>query len=94
MAYLEFAELQARRRRSTTMAAWVQKLDDFLKLGDHEVLTHAGRVSAEEARLKAEAEYENYRQQLDALPAPVEKDMIKALESATKVLPRPKGKKK
>jgi len=94
MAYLEFAELQARRRRSMTMAAWVQKLDDFLKLGDHEVLTHAGRVSAEEARLKAEAEYENYRQQLDTLPAPVEKDMIKVLESATKVLPRPKGKKK
>ena len=94
MAYLEFAELQARRRRSMTMAAWVQKLDDFLKLGDHEVLTHAGRVSAEEARLKAEAEYENYRQQLDALPAPVEKDMVKALESAAKALPRPKGKKK
>lgn len=94
MAYLEFAELQARRHRSMTMAAWVQKLDDFLKLGDHEVLTHAGRVSAEEARLKAEAEYENYRQQLDALPAPVETDMVKALESAAKALPRPKGKKK
>ena len=94
MAYLEFAELQARRRRSMTMAAWVQKLDDFLKLGEHEVLTHAGRVSAEEARLKAEAEYENYRQQLDALPAPVDKDMIKVLESAAKALPKPKGKKK
>lgn len=94
MAYLEFAELQARGRRSMTMAAWIQKLDDFLKLGDHEVLTHAGRVSAEAARLKAEAEYENYRQQLDALPADVEVDMIRALESATKALPNSKGKKK
>jgi hypothetical protein len=94
MAYLEFAELQARRHRSMTMAAWIQKLDDFLKLGDHEVLTHAGRVSAEEARLKAEAEYENYRQQLDALPAPVEKDMINALELVAKALPKSKGKKK
>lgn len=93
-AYLEFAELQARGRRSMTMAAWIKKLDDFLKLGDHEVLTHAGRVSAEAARLKAEIEYENYRQQLDALPADVEVDMIKVLESTTKALPNPKGKKK
>lgn len=93
-AYLEFAELQARGRRSMTMAAWVKKLDDFLKLGDHEVLTHAGRISAEAARSKAEAEYKNYRQQLDALPADVEVDMIKAIESATKALPNPKGKKK
>jgi len=51
-------------------------------------------VSAEAARLKAEAEYENYRQQLDALPAPVEMDMLKSLESAAQALPKPKGKKK
>jgi len=94
MAYLEFAELQARGRRAMTMATWIQKLDDFLKLGDHEVLSHAGQVSAEAARLKAEAEYENYRQQLDALPAPVEMDMLKSLESAAQALPKPKGKKK
>ncbi len=94
MAYLEFAELQARGRRPMTMGAWITKLDDFLRLGDHEVLTHAGRVSAEAARLKAEAEYENYRQQLDSLPAPVEDDMMRALEAAAKALPKPKGKKK
>ena len=29
VAYLEFAELQARSRRSMTMAAWIKKLDDF-----------------------------------------------------------------
>ena len=94
VAYLEFAELQARGRRSMTMATWIKKIDDFLKLGDHDVLTHEGRVSAESARLKAEAEYENYRHQLDALPAPVEADMIKALETTAKKLPNPKGKKK
>ena len=94
VAYLEFAELQARGRRSMTMAAWIKKLDDFLKLGDHAVLTHAGRVSSESAHLKAEAEYERYRQQLDALPAPVKVDMIKSLEAVVKKLPKPKGKKK
>lgn len=94
MAYLEFAELQARGRRAMSMQDWIRKLDDFLKLGDHDVLSHAGRVSAEAARLKAEAEYENYRRQLDALPTPVERDMTKALEAAAKKLPSPKGKKK
>jgi hypothetical protein len=93
MAYLEFAELQARGRRTMSMQDWIRKLDDFLKLGDHEVLTHAGRVSAEAARLKAEAEYENYRRQQDALPAPVERDMTKALEEAANKLPSPKRKK-
>ena len=58
------------------------------------MLTHAGYVSAEAACLKAEAEYENYRHQLDALLAPVEVDMTKALELTVKKLPNPKGKKK
>lgn len=92
VAYLEFAELQARRRQPMTMQEWLRKLDDFLKLGDHDVLTHAGRISAEAARLKAETEYDHYRRQLDALPAPVEQDMTKALEAAANKLPRPKGK--
>jgi len=92
VAYLEFAELQARSRRQMTMADWIRKLDDFLKLGEHEVLTHAGRVSAEAARLKAEAEYEAYRQAIDTLPASVERDMTETLEQVVKSLP--KGKKK
>ena len=58
------------------------------------MLIHVGHVSAEAARMKAEAEYENYRHQLDALPAPVEVDMTRALETTMKKLPNPKGKKK
>ncbi len=76
-----------------TMQDWLRKLDDFLKVGDHDVLTHAGRISAEAARLKAEAEYEHYRRQLDALPARVEQDMTTALEAAAKRLPKHTGKK-
>jgi len=94
MAYLEFAELQARGRRAMHMRDWVAKLDDFLKLGDHDVLTHAGSVSAEAARLKAEAEYDAYRRQLDRLPAPVERDLTKALEAAVDKLPTPKRREK
>lgn len=46
-AYLEFAELQAIRRKPMHMADWIQKLDDFLKLADHAILDHAGKISAE-----------------------------------------------
>lgn len=90
-AYLEFAELQARQRRPMTMAAWIAKLDDFLRLGDRDVLTHAGTVSAELAQRRAEEEYEIYRRQLDALPSPAEQDMTRALEQAVRALPTPRG---
>lgn len=88
-AYLEFAELQARQRKPMTMAAWINKLDDFLRLGAHDVLAHAGTVSAEAARDKAQAEYDAWRRQRDALPSQAERDMSKALENAARKLPRP-----
>ena len=40
--YLEFAELQALNRKPMTMKNWIAKLDDFLHLGEREILTHAG----------------------------------------------------
>jgi hypothetical protein len=52
-AYLEFAELRAKRREAMRMEDWISKLDDFLRLSDHEVLTHAGKITADQARQKA-----------------------------------------
>ena len=49
-AYIDFAELQALRRKAMTMRDWIAKLDDFLKLSEHELLNHSGRVSAETAK--------------------------------------------
>eukprot|EP01037_Dinobryon_pediforme_P005928 gene5928-5997_t len=43
-AFLELAEDRARRRQQTTMAEWVTFVDNYLKLAEREVLTHAGRV--------------------------------------------------
>lgn len=83
-AYLEFAELQAERGRVMSMANWASKLDDFLKLGDHDVLTHAGNISAQQAKEKAELEYQRYRNVIDATPSEVDKD----LEHAIKKLPK------
>jgi len=89
-AYLEFAELQALNRKPMYMKDWIVKLDDYLRLSDRDILTHAGTVSHEEAVRKAELEFEKYRQQQLALPSPVEKDF----EAAVKKLPKPRPKKK
>ena len=83
-AYLEFAELQAERGRLMKMTDWTSKLDDFLKLGDHDVLAHAGKISAEQAKQKAEREYDHYRKVADTSPSQVDRD----LEQAIKKLPK------
>lgn len=77
-AYLDFAELQALRRRAMTMRDWIAKLDDFLKLSEHELLDHAGTVSAETAKTKAEFEYERYRVLIDAEPRQIDRDFAEA----------------
>lgn len=65
-AYLELAENRAQRGIVTRMAEWVKFLNDFLKLSDYPILQDKGKVSALEAKLKAEGEYEIYRQRQDA----------------------------
>lgn len=73
-AYLEFAELQAVNRRPMTMLDWITKLDDFLKLSDYELLNHAGKVSAEAAKTKAELEFARYQRREDAKPRAIDAD--------------------
>ena len=66
-AYLDMAEMQARRRIPMTMQDWETRLAGFLKLWDHEILQDAGRVSAEIAKAHAESEFEKYRITQDSL---------------------------
>ena len=88
-AYLEFAELQAMNRKPMTMAAWIAKLDDFLRLSDREVLDHAGSISHDAMMKKVEAEYRLYQlKQIDEA-SKVEKDM-KDLENKIKISRRKK----
>src|ERR1017187_2207391 len=88
-AYIEFAELQALRRKAMTMRDWIAKLDDFLKLSEHELLDHAGKISATTAKAKAELEYEHYRTLMDSQPRRVDADFEKAVKELKK-LPGPK----
>ncbi len=65
-AYLELAENRALRGTLMRMADWVGFLRSFLELSDYPILQDKGKVSALEAKLKAEGEYEAYRQRQDA----------------------------
>ena len=60
-AYLEFAEVQALNRRPMYMADWIAKLDDFLRLSERDVLSHAGRVSHESRSLEGRARVRPFR---------------------------------
>ncbi|MBC8870451.1 MAG: virulence RhuM family protein [Planctomycetes bacterium] len=64
-AYLDLAENRAERGILMKMADWVGFLDDFLELSNYPILQDKGKVSALEAKLKAEGEYEVYRKRQD-----------------------------
>ena len=83
--YIEFAELQALERKPMTMRAWVDKLDEFLRVSGREVLGHAGTISAEVAKAKAEREYERYQAMQDTKPRAIDA----AFETAAKQLKKP-----
>lgn len=59
--YLDYAELQAERKIPMSMEDWAKRLDGFLEFNGNEILTDAGKISAEQAKLHAETEFEKYR---------------------------------
>jgi hypothetical protein len=64
-AYLDLAENRAERGIITRMAEWAEFLNRFLELSNYPILQDKGKVSALEAKLKAEAQYEVFRQRQD-----------------------------
>jgi hypothetical protein len=94
-AYLEFAELQARNRKPMYMNGWITRLDDFLKLGDREILTHAGSITHELAIAKAEDEFDKFHRAYLAEASDIERHFEAAVEKIKKLRPkRTKSKKK
>jgi hypothetical protein len=64
--YLDYAENQAKRRKTMTMVEWEQKLDAFLVFNEKDLLDHAGKISAQVAEqfvLSRYAEFDRKRQQ-------------------------------
>ncbi|WP_373548854.1 virulence RhuM family protein [Haliscomenobacter sp.] len=76
-AYLDLAENNANRQQLMRMEDWIKFLDGFLMLSNYPILTHKGKISQLEAKLKAESEYEVYRKIQDQL---FESDFDKAVK--------------
>lgn len=91
-AYLEFAELQAINRKPMYMAGWIRKLDDFLRLSEREILTHAGRISHEAAVARAESEYHRFAAIRATLPTPVDlhfAEAVRQIDQLDRARPKP-----
>jgi len=65
--YLDYAEMQALKKKVLYMKDWVTKLDAFLQFNEKEVLEHKGKVSNKVAIELALNEYEKYRVVQDRL---------------------------
>lgn len=84
--YLDFAELQAKSHKPMYMKDWIQKLDDFLKLSGKELLSHAGKISAELAKQKADTEYNKFKERTAYSLSPVEIHFLENFEKEQKKL--------
>lgn len=84
-AYLDIAEINAMQRKPMYMKEWIEVLDGFIKMSRQDVLTHAGRISAEIAQRKALAEYESYKSKSEIELSEVEKQFIASIEQAKKI---------
>lgn len=88
-AFLDLAEDRAERRQQTTMADWISFTDQYLKLAERAVLTHAGSVSHDTMLKTVDQRYASFdaaRKDADrqAAEAEYEQDFqaeLRALES-------------
>ncbi len=60
-AYLDLAENRAERGILMKMEDWVMFLNNFLELSNYPILTDKGKISKEQAKLKAQQEFDKFR---------------------------------
>lgn len=91
-AYLDIAEVNALQRKKMTMQDWIEILDGFIKMSRQEVLTSAGKISADLAQKKALTEYDSYRQRDVNSLSVVEKQFLESIEESERKIKRIKRK--
>jgi hypothetical protein len=85
--WLDFAEDQAKRRKQVFMKDWEQRLDEFLRFNDRNVLTNAGKVSKKAADIFAKQEYEKLAKRRREYKEIVgQEELIKQLSAAAKLV--------
>jgi hypothetical protein len=87
--FLAFAETQAMSGKVMYMRDWIKKLGEILTMNDMDILTGAGKVSHDRAKLKAEKEFETYKKNEQLKDA----ENFKVLETSLKKLKITKKKK-
>lgn len=90
--YLDYAEDQARRRKSMTMQDWADKLDAFLAFNERDILTHAGKMRADVAERLAQERYASFdarRNQAERQAA--DTDDLQTIENLQQQLPPSKS---
>jgi len=60
------------------MNDWINKLDDFLKVNEQDVLANAGKISAELAQERAHAEYNKFSKSRKLIEADHADEELKA----------------
>ena len=80
--YLDFAE----EHRPMYMKDWIAILDDFLRISRKDILTHAGKISAQLAKAKADAEYDKFKERTKNELTPVEIHFLEQFEQEQKKL--------
>jgi hypothetical protein len=86
--YLAFAETMAQQQRPMYMSDWIERLDAIIQLNGRELLTHAGKISHEQALERSELEYDKYRDQLKKIAA--EKNLLELEEDIKAIAKRKK----
>ncbi|NKB53210.1 MAG: hydroxyacid dehydrogenase [Boseongicola sp.] len=90
--YLDYAEDQARKRKTISMDGWADKLDAFLEFNERDLLTHAGKLKMEVAQKLAAERYDEFdtkRKEAEAIAA--DEEDIKELETLEKKLTKRGG---
>jgi len=82
--YLDFAELQALKRKPMYMKDWIVKLDDFLRTTDQEILSHSGKITHEAALEKARSEFEKYQKNCPPISL-VEQHFLKQIKEMEQI---------
>lgn len=96
--FLEFAELRAKNRQTTSMQDWVAQTDRFVAFNERAVLQGAGRISHSRMEQVAHERYEEFDHKRKAAEADAaEREALAELEKIeeeARRLPRPAGKPK
>ena len=81
--YLDFAERQAEREKTMTMADWIKHVDNILQATGENILENAGKVSRKQMEKKVDEEYKKYS---DYTLTSVEKDYLEEIKNIEKIV--------